>query len=71
MATMTIRKPDDVEDRLRARAASNGRSVEEEACAILRDAVGEPKSQDTHAARRRTERVSSRVQSNKGSMAAR
>lgn len=40
VTNITIRKlDDDVEDRLRARAASNGRSVEEEACAILRDAV--------------------------------
>ncbi|MXY51304.1 MAG: plasmid stabilization protein [Gammaproteobacteria bacterium] len=48
MTNITIRKLDgDVEDRLRARAASNGHSVEEEACAILRDAVGEPTGQDT------------------------
>ena len=44
MASITIRDLDDqVRRRLRARAARNGRSVEEEARAILREAVaGEP-----------------------------
>ena len=44
MAGITIRKLDDeTRRRLRARAARNGRSMEEEARAILRDAVaGEP-----------------------------
>lgn len=41
MASITIRKLDDgVESRLRVRAASNGRSMEEEVRSILRDAVG-------------------------------
>ena len=42
MASITIRKLDeDVKSRLRVRAAANGRSMEEEARMILRDAVGE------------------------------
>ena len=46
MANITIRNlDDDVKSRLRVRAASNGRSMEEEARLILRDVVGrEPKS---------------------------
>ena len=41
MASITIRNLDDeVETRLRVRAADNGRSMEEEARLILRDAVG-------------------------------
>ena len=41
MASITIRNLDeDVKTRLRVRAASNGRSMEEEARLILRDAVG-------------------------------
>lgn len=41
MASITIRKLDDeVKARLRIRAAENGRSMEEEARAILREAVG-------------------------------
>ena len=41
MAGITIRNlDDDVKTRLRARAADNGRSMEEEARLILRDAVG-------------------------------
>ena len=40
MASITIRKlDDDVKTRLRVRAAGNGRSMEEEARVILRDAV--------------------------------
>lgn len=40
MASITIRKLDDtVKTRLRLRAAENGRSMEEEARSILRDAV--------------------------------
>jgi plasmid stability protein len=40
MATLTIRNlPDDVRDRLRARAAQAGRSMEAEARAILTDSV--------------------------------
>ena len=43
MASITIRNlDDDVKTRLRVRAASNGRSMEEEARLILREAV-EPK----------------------------
>ena len=41
MAGITIRNlDDDVKARLRVRAADNGRSMEEEARLILRDAVG-------------------------------
>ncbi len=41
MASITIRNlDDDVKTRLRVRAADNGRSMEEEARSILRDAVG-------------------------------
>ena len=48
MASITIRKLDeDVKTRLRVRAAENGRSMEEEARVILREAVGEePVAQD-------------------------
>jgi len=43
MASITIRSLDDgLERRLRMRAAENGRSMEEEACDILRRTVGEP-----------------------------
>ena len=45
MASITIRNlDDDVKTRLRVRAADNGRSMEEEARLILRDAVGPRKS---------------------------
>ena len=41
MASITIRNlDDDVKSRLRVQAADNGRSMEEEARLILRDAVG-------------------------------
>lgn len=41
MASITVRDiDDDVKIRLRDRAAANGRSIEEEAHSILRDAVG-------------------------------
>ena len=41
MASITIRNlDDDVKTRLRVRAADHGRSMEEEARLILRDAVG-------------------------------
>ena len=41
MASITIRNlEEDVKTRLRVRAAGNGRSMEEEARLILRDAVG-------------------------------
>ena len=41
MASITIRDlEDDAETRLRVRAAANGRSMEEEARVILREAVG-------------------------------
>ena len=48
MASITIRNLDDnVKTRLRVRAADNGRSMEEEARLILRDAVGcKPSSQN-------------------------
>ena len=48
MASITIRKLDDeVKSRLRMRAAGNGRSMEEEARVILREAVGrESKAQN-------------------------
>lgn len=48
MASITIRKLDDeVKTRLRMQAAGNGRSMEEEARVILRDAVGpKPKPQN-------------------------
>ena len=48
MASITIRNlDDDVKTRLRVRAADNGRSMEEEARLILRDAVGrKPSSRD-------------------------
>ena len=47
-ASITIRNlDDDVKTRLRVRAAGNGRSMEEEARSILRDAVGrKPGSRD-------------------------
>ena len=45
MASITIRNlDDDVKSRLRVRAADNGRSMEEEARLILRDAVGRKRS---------------------------
>lgn len=41
MASLTVRDiDDDMKSRLRLRAAANGRSMEEEARLILRDAVG-------------------------------
>lgn len=41
MASITIRNlDDDVKTRLRVRASANGRSIEEEARVILREAVG-------------------------------
>ena len=41
MASITIRHlADDVKTRLRVRASANGRSMEEEARVILREAVG-------------------------------
>ena len=48
MASITIRNlDDDVKTRLRVRAASHGRSMEEEARLILREAVGgKPSSRD-------------------------
>ena len=48
MASITIRNlDDDVKTRLRMRAASHGRSMEEEARLILREAVGrKPSSRD-------------------------
>ena len=59
MASITIRNlDDDVKTRLRVRAADNGRSMEEEARLILRDAVGRkpgPRNLDTAAIRARIE----------------
>ena len=48
MASITIRKLDDeVKTRLRVRATANGRSMEEEARVILREAVDDkPASED-------------------------
>ena len=40
MASITIRNLDDVNIRLRVRAAGNGRSMEEEARLIMREAAG-------------------------------
>lgn len=43
MASITIRNlDDDVKRRLRVRAAEHGRSMEEEAREILRQAIGQP-----------------------------
>ena len=48
MASITIRNlDDDVKTRLRVRAADKGRSMEEEARLILRDAVGRKPSSRT------------------------
>ena len=50
MASITIRNlDDDVKTRLRVRAADKGRSMEEEARLILRDAVGRKPSSRTLA----------------------
>jgi plasmid stability protein len=47
MSAITIRKlPDDAKQRLRMRAASNGRSMEAEARSILLAALDEPKKVD-------------------------
>ena len=51
MASITIRKLDDgVKTRLRLRAAENGRSMEEEARIILREAVASDAGPDNLAA---------------------
>ena len=51
MASITIRKLDDeVKTRLRMRAAGNGRSMEEEARLILREAVGRKPAHKTSRA---------------------
>ena len=51
MASITIRKLDDgVKTRLRLRAAENGRSMEEEARVILREAVASDAGPDNLAA---------------------
>ena len=51
MASITIRKLDDgVKTRLRLRAAENGRSMEEEARVILREAVASGAGPDNLAA---------------------
>ena len=50
MANITIRNLDDeVKSRLRVRAAGNGRSMEEEARLILREAVGHKPSSENLA----------------------
>ena len=50
MASITIRNlDDDVKSRLRVRAAGNGRSMEEEARLILRNAVGRRSSSNNLA----------------------
>ena len=47
MSTLTIRNLDEaVKRRLRARAASNDRSMEEEARAILRESLGSPAGEE-------------------------
>ena len=61
MASITIRNlDDDVKTRLRVRAASNGRSMEEEARLILRDAFGvqeaSSESRERHSRPDRTSR---------------
>ena len=51
MASITIRNlDDDVKRRLRIRAAGHGRSMEEEACEILREVVGEERRSQNLAA---------------------
>lgn len=53
MATLTIRQlDDDVRDRLRVRAASNGRSMEAEVRAIIEAAVAPPASEEKGLATR-------------------
>ena len=55
MASITIRNlDDDVKTRLRVRAADKGRSMEEEARLILRDAVGRKRSSENLASIFRT-----------------
>ena len=50
MASITIRNlDDDVKTRLRMKAAGNGRSMEEEARLILREAVGRESSSENLA----------------------
>ena len=52
MATLTIRNlPDDVRDKLRVRAAQNGRSMEAEARDVLASSLEEPRSRATAAER--------------------
>ena len=59
MATLTIDNlPDGVHDRLRAAAARNGRSVEEEACAALSErypAASQPNCEDIEERVRRVQ----------------
>jgi plasmid stability protein len=58
MATLTIRNlPDDVRDRLRVRAAENGRSMEAEARATLADTYGSGDRGSRPDARERIERA--------------
>jgi len=49
MASLTIRQLDDkLKQRLRVRAARNGRSMEEEAREILRGALSRPRGSETN-----------------------
>jgi plasmid stability protein len=58
MATLTIRNvPDDVRDRLRVRAARNGRSMEAEARALLAEAVVEGAGAPKPSVRERVRRL--------------
>jgi plasmid stability protein len=50
MATLTVRNlPDDVRDKLRVRAARNGRSMEAEARQVIAEAMGASESTDLQA----------------------
>jgi len=54
MASLTIRQLDDhIKERLRRRAAANGRSMEEEARIAISDHVSEPASGNAYDALRR------------------
>jgi plasmid stability protein len=58
MATLTIRNlPDDVRNRLRVRAAQNGRSMEAEARRILKEAFQNPSVDAPPSASERAERA--------------
>jgi plasmid stability protein len=58
MATLTIRNlPDEVRDKLRLRAAQNGRSTEAEVRSLLTQAVGEEPSSSRPSLRERVARL--------------